>query len=823
MRLLKIILHNFMQHEHTEITFPYSGVISISGKNGTGKTTLVTEGVTFCGYGKVKGKTMQEIPRILMKKNDTCYVEMYFELHGKLYRMRRDTKKTKETFLATSEGVILHLGKKEVTSGFENLLRVDFDTFCNAYIARQRELDTLLLGKDANSQRKELIAQLMKLDSFDLSSEKAKNKAKELELEATQLKNSMIDVEEQSKLLQNHIFVLDVLSNELQGFEQLYKQQQQELQEKRIKLESQEANYKTYQNLIRLLDSLTQQNETYTKQLLEKQFRLENLSQMKTRHEDLKHHKANVDLLEQKVQTLTLMQSQFKQKNRLEVQLQQQTKSYSDVKKAHDSLEIEIHGSHSSESPTITIQSLEKDSKNKQEQILLLHEERQKVKGEGQGIARLIQEEEKKKQQFFELGPESPCPTCHQPLGTETYEHELEKIEKKIQSLQDEKDTLLTRYQEITVSMQYVQKETDHINVQITMLRQEELVYVQKSERIKGLFNEATGIYKQIVSIKAQLEEFQEISFDDQELASVSQSLQQEKKLYEEWLKIDALIQEIPSLQHAIDELTEKIEAILIKQKEEATRFEELNFNEDAFDSLRREVHQLHDTVTYTNQQLVDKKVEAERRKQLMDSVEQQIQQQTSNVIRINELHEDIVMYRTMMSSFKGAKEKMLVQLSPKLSTRMSENIRTLTNGRYDLIQLDKSYYPFMYKDGEKKPWSFFSGGEQRLLALLLRLSISDLLVASSGSSFNLLVLDEVFGEIDHERQENSMILLRQLQEKFSQVMVITHSEGIKDMSDCMLKVYILNGKSKAVWASVPPHMQAAFKETERILEQYAS
>ncbi|GAB6443353.1 hypothetical protein bcgnr5390_15670 [Bacillus luti] len=823
MRLLKIIMHNFMQHEHTEITFPYHGVISISGKNGTGKTTLVTEGVTFCGYGKVRGKTVQEIPRILMKKNDTCYVELYFELYGKFYRMRRDTKKTKETFLATSEGVILHLGKKEVTAGFEKLLKVDFDTFCNAYIARQRELDTLLLGKDANSHRKELIAQLMKLESFDMSSEKAKNKAKELELEATQLKNAMIDVEEQSKLLNNHIFVLDVLSKELTGFEETYKQQQIELQQKREKLESQETKYKTYQNLIRAIDSLTQQNETYTKQLLEKQFRLENLTQLQTRHAELKYHKANVDLLEQKYQTLSLMQSQFKQKQRLELQLQQQTQAYADAKKAHDTLDQEIRGKHSDESPTASIKLLEKDYKDKQEQILKLHEDRQKVKGEGQGIARLIQEEEKKKIQFHDLGPESPCPTCHQPLGNDKYELELGKVEEKIQSLQDEKQGLLGRYQEITENMQNVQKDAEGTNTQITLLRQEELVYVQKTERLKGLYNEASSIYKQILALKSQLEEFGDVAFNEEELNNVSQSLRHEKSLYEEWVKIDALIQEIPALQNAIDELTHKLEEIVIKQKEEQTHFEELDFKEDEFDLLRKEVHQLHDTVTATNQQLVDKKVESERKKQLIDSIEQQIQQQISNVSRINELHEDIVMYRTMVNSFKGAKEQMLIQLSPKLSTRMSENIRTLTNGRYDLIQLDKSYYPYMYKDGEKKPWSFFSGGEQRLLALLLRLSISDLLVASSGSSFNLLVLDEVFGEIDQERQENTMVLLRQLQEKFSQVMVITHSEGIKDMSDCMLKVSILNGKSKAVWASVPPHMQSAFQKTEQILEQYAS
>jgi exonuclease SbcC len=58
-----------------------------------------------------------------------------------------------------------------------------------------------------------------------------------------------------------------------------------------------------------------------------------------------------------------------------------------------------------------------------------------------------------------------------------------------------------------------------------------------------------------------------------------------------------------------------------------------------------------------------------------------------------------------------------------------------------------------------------------------------------AGQAFSLLVLDEVFGSLDDVRRQNVIGLLRGLQDRFDQVIVITHIEGVRDGLDRVITV----------------------------------
>src|SRR5688572_17483008 len=58
-----------------------------------------------------------------------------------------------------------------------------------------------------------------------------------------------------------------------------------------------------------------------------------------------------------------------------------------------------------------------------------------------------------------------------------------------------------------------------------------------------------------------------------------------------------------------------------------------------------------------------------------------------------------------------------------------------------------------------------------------------------SGQDFSLLVLDEVFGSLDVDRRQNVVELLRRLEDRFEQVILITHIEGVKDELDHVVMV----------------------------------
>ena len=81
-------------------------------------------------------------------------------------------------------------------------------------------------------------------------------------------------------------------------------------------------------------------------------------------------------------------------------------------------------------------------------------------------------------------------------------------------------------------------------------------------------------------------------------------------------------------------------------------------------------------------------------------------------------------------------------------------------------------------------PKPVISGGEEDLANLVLRLAISEMIAERAGQAFSLLILDEVFGSLDEARRHNVVDLLRRLQDRFEQVILITHIDSVRDGLD---------------------------------------
>ncbi|HEY3934807.1 MAG TPA: SMC family ATPase [Gemmatimonadales bacterium] len=132
--------------------------------------------------------------------------------------------------------------------------------------------------------------------------------------------------------------------------------------------------------------------------------------------------------------------------------------------------------------------------------------------------------------------------------------------------------------------------------------------------------------------------------------------------------------------------------------------------------------------------------------------------------------------------AFSDLRNTLNLQLRPDLSERTSQLLRDLTAGRYNDVDLDEGYVPTVVEDGEVKP--VISGGEEDLVNLALRLAISQLIAERAGQPLSLLILDEIFGALDEERRGSVLALLRALSDRFPQVILITHVEGMRDAFD---------------------------------------
>ncbi|HWD37813.1 MAG TPA: SbcC/MukB-like Walker B domain-containing protein, partial [Fimbriimonas sp.] len=76
------------------------------------------------------------------------------------------------------------------------------------------------------------------------------------------------------------------------------------------------------------------------------------------------------------------------------------------------------------------------------------------------------------------------------------------------------------------------------------------------------------------------------------------------------------------------------------------------------------------------------------------------------------------------------------------------------------------------------------SGGEEDVVALSLRLALSELIQERQGRPMSLLILDEVFGSLDADRRQAVLDRLAALKGRFEQIIVISHVEGTHEIAD---------------------------------------
>ena len=114
----------------------------------------------------------------------------------------------------------------------------------------------------------------------------------------------------------------------------------------------------------------------------------------------------------------------------------------------------------------------------------------------------------------------------------------------------------------------------------------------------------------------------------------------------------------------------------------------------------------------------------------------------------------------------------LISRIRPTLSTYASDFFNRLTDGKYPEVELDEKYDLQIYDDGELYSISRFSGGEEDLANLCLRLAISEVITERAGGVFNFIILDEIFGSQDYYRRQNIMKALNSLSSKFRQISV---------------------------------------------------
>ena len=153
----------------------------------------------------------------------------------------------------------------------------------------------------------------------------------------------------------------------------------------------------------------------------------------------------------------------------------------------------------------------------------------------------------------------------------------------------------------------------------------------------------------------------------------------------------------------------------------------------------------------------------------------------------IRRLADEVLLQQELDRAFGELRTDLNTALRPDLSELASGFLRDLSTGRYTDFELDEDYVATIVDDGEPQP--VISGGEEDIANLALRLAISQMIAERAGQPLSMLVLDEIFGSLDEERRGAVLDLLRNLADRFPQVILVTHIESVRDGFDRVIRL----------------------------------
>jgi len=348
-----------------------------------------------------------------------------------------------------------------------------------------------------------------------------------------------------------------------------------------------------------------------------------------------------------------------------------------------------------------------------------------------------IREIDFKRKNIEKMGPDASCPTCDRMLG-------------------DQHDHLLKKFDE----------EKSDKNKEIDILSKDILIDQEKYEKT---FRKKQALEKKRNYLQKQQRKKERI---DTTIRNTSRELESEKKEIEDKERQKAKIGEVEFdlkvykvVKNQVKNLYSKYQSMLdlLGKKKDLLGFEKVELEKKEGEKK----------LIISKIKTLDEKMDE------LKEFKKRITDEKRNV-------QNLKMLSDVMSSFRL---HLISRIRPALSQYASDFFSRLTDGKYQEIELDEKYNLMVYDDGNPYEIERFSGGEEDLANLCLRLAISEVITERAGGLFNFIVLDEIFGSQDTIRQQNIMKALNSLSSKFRQIFLITHIEDIKNYMENIILV----------------------------------
>ncbi len=773
MKLLRLKLENFRQHRDSNIEFR-DGMTAVVGANGTGKTTLL-EAITFALYGEQRDN-LDNI-KFYWSEGKRYSVTLRFEFGGSIFEVTRSHVDASLCEITENGSVTYASSKTDVKKACERLLGLNYEQFINSFCAEQKNLGFLNF-KTSTAQQDE-VARMLGFDRLKDAEELARNRRRafeseikggrsmlgdpiELETQKSEAKKSLDEVTEKIRLSQiaraeilRQIPEAQIARERSETFIQLTG----EMRAIEAKAEGLKTALKHAEEAFAIAQKDSLERETL--EGAEKEFQ-----------EFEKQLGESEKLRESGRQREALLQ----QKETLEKEVARLTEKAAETK-APDLARVEAALTNATRGET-------KGRSDVALQEQLWKKRQMETLGPWkQAIARAEQLQKDLNKAEVMVG-KGICPECGQPVSVsmkaglakrradwEAADAERLKQEKLHNELEGRPEALVTAgkaLEEAVLAHKAAQE-----------AKQQAALDSRALDDIKSELMLKDRAMRELVAGLAVIPS----TYDQERHASLIEKLALLKPQHERYLALADSVTRLRTVAERKESAQRELESEKTRYVDFKAQRSSTGFVADpdaqaailAYERLSSDL-KVHDAALESNElarsQAATRLAEAEKR----------LEERAQREKELKELEKLEALHDAAQRELKTLREELNRTIKPDLIARASENLSILTNGRYPLLDLDKNFKPILLDDNVEK--HVISGGEEDVVALSLRLALSELIQEMSGHPMSLLILDEVFGSLDAERRQSVLERLIGLKNRFAQIFIISHIEEINQIAD---------------------------------------
>ncbi|MDP2731386.1 MAG: SMC family ATPase [Dehalococcoidales bacterium] len=833
---VRLALRNFLPYRDNVPPLDFTGIhtASIWGENGNGKSSLI-DAITWALWGKSRAKSDDDLIHL---RADETEVEFDFAVGQQAYRVirkharprrRQASGQSSLDLLVASNGgfkVISGNSIRETEQKIRDTLHMDYATFINSAYLRQGHADEFT--QQPPLKRKEVLANILGLSSYDELEEQARELARQKENEKTLAERTVQDIGNELTQKPAYEAELKQALAELSQTERVLAEQETRLKQlrqsrellasKQWQLNQLEKHMAESRKTLELLDSQVKQHHSRIKEYEELIARRSTIEESYSRFLETKKLSERLD------QKLRLTTALNERKHRLEmailearqVLLREQALAESKIGELEANYQkLPQHKSELKQAQA-ELNGLAGEEEMLNQKRQAVQELRTHLHSQQADAVRLEQELEeiKEKLELLSGQTEAKCPLCERELGEdhrrlieekytaekhhktaslETIRDDLAQQRIKLDSAENDISRLETR---LTQAKSSVQSKTSLLNREIEQIEKA----ASQLDALRGKLNETE---EQLVRQDFAHSEHEALRQLEAELATLDYNSQQ----HEETRQRLAGLEQYEEPKRRLDEA----DSLIKQERDDNSRAEQTALElRQSFEVDRQKAEELTGELSGLPQMAADL-TRAEAEYQKSSTQQKQDQERVGNIkgklqhfseleLRAKEKEEllgqvskEEAIYRDLAQAFgkKGIQAWLIELALPEIELEANRLLGRMTDNRMHVkIETQRetkrrdSVETLDIKIADElgtRDYEMFSGGEAFRINFAIRIALSKLLARRAGAPLPTLIIDEGFGTQDSVGLEKLKEAISSIQDDFEKIIVITHIEEFRD------------------------------------------